>query len=604
MNIKIDFLNNKLFFLLLIVLLVGFTCIGSAFATNIDDSDNNCLNIDDGVSINTTNLKDNDVVKDINSDKIMENHNDSNVNNTSDLKEITPKNVNNSYNINTPNTIVDNVDDSNSYNEWDGSNIILDKNHTMISFNNQTYNLTTLLNNCIINEYYLLEDNQTTFTYIINNDTLHYAYNLNFIFLKYIPKENLFTEENIHFIKHYSQILVDGNYINPDKTWEYNGTKVSLCKNLIINNETDYWAAKNISKDRIHVLGQYDNFIPNSRKDYVLNIVFNNFLNINDTDGWSINKDGFNIIKIMGNNSIINGKGGSSKNYHFAIVQEGCALHLDNLTITNYNTAIVNEGDLVVHNCKFDNNKIYYIFNNKDKGGAIMNNNHAIFVNTIFTNDFSALGGAIYNSGYLELNYCNFNNNSEVTGLSHKNNDVFNYAPENVLNIDHCGNITVKQEKKPSVVKQALMNGVGVGLFVTSTVAISTILAPASVGLSFIGYVGCGALSGFVFGAGCAGYSYMSSHDSHYDLWSEQTLEIVLSNTLAGASGATVGYGLGKIGTILKNIKTGETNKGINKEVINTENKELNDIKDIRENKNIEENKELNDIKDIRENKI
>ena len=314
MNIKIDFLNNKLFFLLLIVLLVGFTCIGSAFATNIDDSDNNCLNIDDGVSINTTNLKDNDVVKDINSDKIMENHNDSNVNNTSDLKEITPKNVNNSYNINTPNIIVDNVDDSNSYNEWDGSNIILDKNHTMISFNNQTYNLTTLLNNCIINEYYLLEDNgeeincekkddedeednQTTFTYIINNDTLHYAYNLNFIFLKYIPKENLFTEENIHFIKHYSQILVDGNYINPDKTWEYNGTKVSLCKNLIINNETDYWAAKNISKDRIHVLGQYDNFIPNSRKDYVLNIVFNNFLNINDTDGWSINKDGFNIIK-------------------------------------------------------------------------------------------------------------------------------------------------------------------------------------------------------------------------------------------------------------------------------------------------------------------
>ena len=65
---RFNFFNNKMFFLFLIILLLGFICIGSSFAVNIDDSYNTDT-ISDGnslhISVNNANRNNDLIIKDV-----------------------------------------------------------------------------------------------------------------------------------------------------------------------------------------------------------------------------------------------------------------------------------------------------------------------------------------------------------------------------------------------------------------------------------------------------------------------------------------------------------------------------------------------------------
>lgn len=126
---------------------------------------------------------------------------------------------------------------------------------------------------------------------------------------------------------------------------------------------------------------------------------------------------------------------------HFAFVPYHSTLTLINLTISGFNTAVVNYGQLIVINCTFDGNKIHYIYQKFDseKGGAIRNYASVFCYNTTFKNNRATEGAAYFSKGSSAIGQfynCTFSKNTLLSNLAWKTGD------ENTLFLD--GNSVAK----------------------------------------------------------------------------------------------------------------------------------------------------------------
>nr|WP_294998055.1 right-handed parallel beta-helix repeat-containing protein [uncultured Methanobrevibacter sp.] len=134
-------------------------------------------------------------------------------------------------------------------------------------------------------------------------------------------------------------------------------------------------------------------------------------------------------ILINGNGAKLTLTGTSnSADNHFAFVPAYGTLTLVNLTLSGFNTAIVNYGKLILINCTFTNNVIHYIYQSRDSeyGGAIRNYGTVFAYNTTFKDNRATKGAAYYSKGassFGQFYNCTFEGNTIISNLVWKNGD-------------------------------------------------------------------------------------------------------------------------------------------------------------------------------------
>ncbi len=157
---------------------------------------------------------------------------------------------------------------------------------------------------------------------------------------------------------------------------------------------------------------------------------------------------------------IINGNGatikltgnGISDDYHFAYVPYYGSLTLINLTLSGFNTAILNYGTFTAINCTFKDNTINHKIKAYDYGGAIRNFGNTYCYNSLFKDNGANQGGAYYSSGK-DANgvfyNCEFTGNLIKSNLLWKNND------KNDLEIEELSVVKLVKSKgySPSTIK-------------------------------------------------------------------------------------------------------------------------------------------------------
>ena len=127
---------------------------------------------------------------------------------------------------------------------------------------------------------------------------------------------------------------------------------------------------------------------------------------------------------------VINGNGakltltGNSYNddEHFAFVPKYGSLTLINMTLSGFNTALVNYGKVIVINCTFENNRVHYIKQSGEGelGGAVRNYGGFYAYNTTFKNNRATNGGAYYSTGPAAIGQfynCTFTGNTRMTNV-------------------------------------------------------------------------------------------------------------------------------------------------------------------------------------------
>ena len=132
-------------------------------------------------------------------------------------------------------------------------------------------------------------------------------------------------------------------------------------------------------------------------------------------------------IVINGHGSTVSLKSeGQSHDYSFAYVPYKGSLTLINLTLSGFNTAIINRGTLIIINCTFKDNVIHYSDHKGDDGGAIRNFATVYCYNSTFENNGAVRGGAYYSSGVSAEGVfynCTFKGNIYKSNWAWKNND-------------------------------------------------------------------------------------------------------------------------------------------------------------------------------------
>lgn len=134
---------------------------------------------------------------------------------------------------------------------------------------------------------------------------------------------------------------------------------------------------------------------------------------------------------------LINGNGAKltltgtkdSDDNHFAFVPAYGTLTLVNLTLSGFNTAIVNYGKLILINCTLSNNLIHYFYQSgeSENGGAIRNYGTVFAFNTTFKNNRATNGAVYYSKGvssFGQFYNCTFEGNTIISNLAWKNGDA------------------------------------------------------------------------------------------------------------------------------------------------------------------------------------
>ncbi len=123
-------------------------------------------------------------------------------------------------------------------------------------------------------------------------------------------------------------------------------------------------------------------------------------------------------IKITGNNH--------RDDYHFAYIPKYGSLTLINLTLSGFNTAILNYGTFIAINCTFTDNIIHHFIKVGDYGGAIRNFGNVLCFNSTFKNNAANRGGAYYGTGISSsavFSNCLFTGNKIESKLIWNNNE-------------------------------------------------------------------------------------------------------------------------------------------------------------------------------------
>lgn len=222
---------------------------------------------------------------------------------------------------------------------------------------------------------------------------------------------------------------------------------------LVLNhNDEIQWI--NIATDE-----DYQNFLDNMDKIghvkfLVLNFTSARFFSSNSR---AISLPSVENIYIYGNGATIGVKNfADSEEYKFIKILQGQFCSIDGLTLTRFNTAILNMGSLSIAHSHFNTNRIDYMVS-KDYGGAIYNDGGLVTISdSTFKDNYAKYGGAIYNDngiisirdsdftsntaygdggaiynnvGFLYVNNCNFTSNNAKNGGS-----LFNHYAIMMLN--------------------------------------------------------------------------------------------------------------------------------------------------------------------------
>lgn len=148
---------------------------------------------------------------------------------------------------------------------------------------------------------------------------------------------------------------------------------------------------------------------------------------------------------------------------HFAFVPRYGSLTLINLTLSGFNTAVVNYGTLILINCTLSNNVVHYIKQSGEGeyGGAIRNFGNFFAYNTTFANNRATEGAAYYSRGASALGQftkCTFTGNTIISNLAWRTGDA------NTMKLD--GNSVVKFTDCKGVSKSNIeVDGNGLFLF-------------------------------------------------------------------------------------------------------------------------------------------
>ena len=148
---------------------------------------------------------------------------------------------------------------------------------------------------------------------------------------------------------------------------------------------------------------------------------------------------------------VINGNGATIKltgndvynDLHFAYIPKYGSLTLINLTLSGFNTAILNYGSFIAINCTFTDNVIHHRIKVGDYGGAIRNFGNVLCYNSTFKNNAANKGGAYYGTGQASNGVfvnCMFTGNVIKSNWAWKNNNKNDFDIEKlgVVKLVNC----------------------------------------------------------------------------------------------------------------------------------------------------------------------
>lgn len=157
------------------------------------------------------------------------------------------------------------------------------------------------------------------------------------------------------------------------------------------------------------------------------------------------------LLDVRGVPVIINGNGATIKltensdsdDYHFAYIPNYGSLTLINLTLSGFNTAILNYGVFTAINCTFTDNIMHHKTRDGDYGGAIRNYANVYCYNSIFKDNSANKGGAYYSIGKAANGVfynCEFTNNKLKSNWIWKNNDRndFDIQERSIVRLVNC----------------------------------------------------------------------------------------------------------------------------------------------------------------------
>lgn len=252
---------------------------------------------------------------------------------------------------------------------------------------------------------------------------------------------------------------------------------------------------------------------------------------------------------------VFNGKGNviKAKNndeddlFKFLYVEKNCVVGINNLTLSHFNTAILNHGTCVIANSILKDNRINTMVK-EDYGGAIDNRGNLVCFNCTFVNNYAKYGGAVYNSlGYCQLINCTFNNN--LAYASDGCNDIYNHNSAfcelvnstTSVDINNCYGLSKMQ-------KDLLMGGTQVGTIVLSfgaaTVATSMLLSAFGVVAASVTGTAIGTVAGSAVGIfGVCYNAYDSQAWNGLEVGKGISKSIITALSFSSA-GANLGYKL------------------------------------------------------------
>ena len=315
-------------------------------------------------------------------------------------------------------------------------------------------------------------------------------------------------------------------------------SKTPIVREYIINNESDLQNVVNeIRKEGTNV----DKFVIN----FTGNVNFKPW-----TEDLVLFNPQFGSILINGNGHNVNLLGAREcDEYHFTTLNKNAFMVVNNLGISGFNCAIVNNGYACFNNVTFSNNMIKYIMESGDGGGAI--NNYAMVVcnNCTFINNFGLWAGAIYGAHGAQsyLNNCTFNQNTpskDDGGELYSYNKAQFYLNYVELNstIINDNNINIGYGQLPSGIKKVLYKCLDIITPIISfAVGFAAGFVTGNLGVGF----GVGVTVATVLGVACnVGYRlYYAglSHEFSYDIFTHLPYDIAIHFAYA-ISGATMGY--------------------------------------------------------------
>lgn len=271
-----------------------------------------------------------------------------------------------------------------------------------------------------------------------------------------------------------------------------------------------------------------------------LKIIFKDQMTISSAQTLKPKKMGYDVIKIEGNGSTIKGGAKDRDEKKWLVLDDDVTFIANDLTITNFNTAIeCLKGICYFNNINFNGNRMDYWID-RDWGAAILNTGVVICNNCTFANNYAKYGGAVFNQGFLSLNNCTF---MENTAYGEKNGV---HVGDNVC-VGDGGRVLIDGENVTSTK--------GVVYFAQSiSKSASTWMTVVSVTTSFaIGFITgvvtanpvAGVAVGLAVGAAIGTYTASKIIASNYDVnFNRLTtcLFVIGGSALAGAAGGFAGY--------------------------------------------------------------